>query len=71
MEILILKSNIENDNDFKKIRNELFNSFEIHECTIDLYDSDKVLRVVGEKLNIENVIGKIKDMGYSCEELNC
>ncbi len=70
MEILILKTNVKNKIDFKKIKNLLFNTFKINECTIDLEDKDKVLRILGDELKIENIVNKVKEMGYYCEELD-
>ena len=54
MEMLILKTNINSPKDFKKVQYTLNNSYQINECTVDLGDRDKVLRVVGDKINMEN-----------------
>ncbi len=69
MEMLILKTNINSKIDFKKVRYFLNGSFKINECTVDLGDRDKVLRVVGSELNMNEVISKVKDLGYYCEDL--
>ena len=52
MEMLILKTDIKNRYDFRKVRNKLQGYYRINECTIDLEDRDKVVRVIGD--NIEN-----------------
>lgn len=71
MEMLILKTGINSDTDFKKVSLNLYNTFKIEECTIDLDGSDKVLRVVGDHLNMDDVINKVKDLGFYCEDLAC
>ena len=69
MEMLILKTNINSKIDFKKVRHSLIHSFSINECTVDLGDRDKVLRIVGNELNMEDVIRRVKNLGYYCEDL--
>ncbi len=69
MEMLILKTNINSKFDFKRVRHSLNNTFKINECTVDLGDRDKVLRVVGNELSMENVINRVKNLGYNCEDL--
>ncbi len=69
MEVLILKTNINSKFDFKRVSHSLNNTFKINECTVDLGDRDKVLRVVGNELSMEDVINKVKDLGYNCEDL--
>ena len=60
MDILILKTNIYSKIDFIKVRQLLINSFTINECTVDLGDRDKVLRIVGNELNMEDVIALLR-----------
>ena len=69
MEMLILKTNINSKIDFKKVRHSLTNSFNIHECTVDFGDRDKVLRILGNELKMEDVIKSVKNLGYLCEDL--
>ena len=69
MEMLILKTNINSKFDFKRVRHSLNNTFKINECTVDLGDRDKVLRVVGNELSMEDVINRVKNLGYNCEDL--
>jgi len=68
MEVLILKTNIYSKMDFIKVRQLLINSFTINERTVDLGDRDKVLRIVGNELNMEDVISSVKNLGYYCED---
>ena len=69
MEILILKTNISSNYEFNSVKTGLFGSFNIQECTIDLEDKDKVVRVIGEDLNMDSVNSQIGLMGYESEEL--
>ncbi len=69
MEILVLKTNISSKIDFKKVRHSLNNLFKINECTVDFDDRDKVLRIVGNELNMEDVVHRVKNLGYYCEDL--
>jgi hypothetical protein len=70
MEMLILKTNINSKIDFKKVKYSLVNYYNINECTVDLGDRDKVLRVVGNELDIDDVISTVKELGYYCEDLD-
>jgi hypothetical protein len=69
MDMLILKTNINTNFDFKYVRNSLNHSYKINECTVDLTDRDKVLRLIGEDLKMEDVINRINKLGYYCEDL--
>ena len=69
MKILILKTNINSKNDFTSVKDNLNDSYKINECTIDLVDQDKVVRVIGDGLNLNDVISRFNGLGYSCEEL--
>lgn len=70
MDVLILKTNINSSNDFSRVKGLLKESFKLNECTVDLSDIDKVLRIIGEKLNLDEVISKVKTLGYYCEDLD-
>lgn len=69
MDILILKTNIKTIHNFKPVEKTLRKNYKINECTVDFGDRDKVLRIVGNNLNQNEVINKIKDFGFACEEL--
>ncbi len=69
MEMLILKTDINNSNDFRTVKNGLDGSWRINECTIDLEDKDKVVRIIGDDIEVNDVVGRIKSFGFSCEEL--
>jgi hypothetical protein len=69
MEILILKTDINTRNDFKKVKNRLKGFYRLNECTIDLDDRDKVVRVIGENIRTNDIVSKINSYGFLCEEL--
>ncbi len=69
MNILILKTNINSEAEFLNVKNELLGSYKLNECTIDLEDRDKVLRVIGSNLNLYDVTSRVNNLGFACEEL--
>lgn len=69
MEILILKTNIGSNYDFLSVKGRLNKSYNLKECTIDLEDRDKVLRIIGNNLILKEITAKINDFGFACEEL--
>jgi hypothetical protein len=69
MEMLILKTDIKTGYEFKKVKNKLKDNYRIYECTIDLDDIDKVVRVIGENIETNDLVCKISSYGHLCEEL--
>lgn len=69
MEIAILRTDISTGKEFNTVRNRLKRFFSIRECTIDLDDVDKVVRVIGNEIETDDVIKRIKSLGFFCEEL--
>ena len=69
MKMLILKTDINTRYDFRIVKNRLKGYFRINECTIDLDDKDKVVRVIGDIIETNDLVSKIKSYGYLCEEL--
>jgi hypothetical protein len=69
MDILILKTNINSNNEFLTVRNNLSKSYRVSECTIDLEDRDKVLRVIGDELSLKEITSQVTGLGFNCEEL--
>jgi len=69
MDTLIFKTNIDSDNDFRRVKTALSEKNQIEECTIDLNDADKVLRVLSDSLTINEVETAVSDMGFYCKEL--
>ena len=69
MEMLILKTDINTGYDFRIVKNRLQGYYRINECTIDLEDRDKVVRVIGNNIETNDIVSKIKSYGFLCEEL--
>ncbi len=69
MDILILKTDINSEVEFLSVRNKLSEYYPLNECTIDLEDRDKVLRVIGNNLNLTDVTSRVNKLGFACEEL--
>lgn len=69
MNTLIFKTNIDSDNDFGRVKIALSEKNQIEECTIDLDDADKVLRVLSDSFTIAEVETAVSDMGFYCKEL--
>lgn len=69
MDIVILKTDIKTGEDFSLVKDKLSIYYNIQQCTIDLEDVDKVVRVIGDKIQLNDVVGEIKSLGFLCEEL--
>ncbi len=69
MDLFIFRTNIRRKSDFSKIRDSLLTSFGIRDCTIDLEDRDKVLRVECENVPIMAIVEDVVRHGFICEEL--
>ena len=69
MDILIFKTNINSKNDFHLVRKDLSQNYNINECTVDLEDKDKVLRIVGSNLKLSDIALSVNTIGFTCEEL--
>lgn len=70
-DIFVFRTNIESIAAFKELRQELEKPGGVFECTIDLEDCDKVLRIVCENLSEENIIELVESHGFICEKLAC
>lgn len=68
--IHVYKTNIENESEALNIKTLLSSNPKIQQCSIDLEDVDKVLRIEASKsLHSNEIIEKIISEGYFCEEL--
>ncbi len=68
--VLIFKTNVNSNYDVTKVNSILSRFPQIKRSTIDLRDVDKVLRVeCGNNIEMELIINKINQLGFSCEEL--
>lgn len=70
MEALIFKTNIRTQPDFNRVKNLLFDNPKVSECTVDLDDIDKVLRVIAEGLSVRDVEHQVRLMGFYCKEMD-
>ena len=69
MDVVILRTNISHTKDFYFVKAHLERSFRLSECTIDLDDSDKVVRLIGDNLSIDKINSHIVHLGFNSEEL--
>ena len=69
MDVLILKTNIKSRSDFIPVQDFLHYYYNIDECSIDLEDKDKVMRITGNNLNLDEVISRVSGLGFECAEL--
>ena len=67
--ILIFKTNILTEADKECIQKTLDTFDTIQQWTVDLQDTDRVLRIVSESLTPEQVISVIESIGFDCSEL--
>ncbi len=70
MDILIFKTNIYSPSEFSPLKNLLRETYDVQNCTVDLEDSDKVLRVVGNGLKVNEIKDRVNNFGFLCEELD-
>lgn len=66
--IAILKTNITTERK-DTILDHLKEMYPTSQCTVDLEDHDRVLRVKGEGVELENVMQVVRYFGFHCEEL--
>ncbi len=70
MNVWILKTDISSQSEFEKVRNTFDQNLDIYECTIDLDDIDKVVRIITDDLTIDEAESKIQNLGFFCKELD-
>jgi hypothetical protein len=68
-EILIFKTNIESEYDLEKIAPFLNAERKIKRWNVDREDTDHVLRIESEQLDLIKVIQSVEHAGFLCEEL--
>jgi hypothetical protein len=67
--ILIFKTNIRTKIQKQKLLGVLAAHSGIQQCTIDLSDVDRVLRIVSACLTHQQIISLIQQYGFDCAEL--
>ncbi|MEN2399268.1 hypothetical protein GKZ90_0005735 [Flavobacterium sp. MC2016-06] len=66
--ILVFKTSVKFKKDIIRIKNTFNLSKELKIC-FDLEDCDKIMRTEGNLYTADEIITKIKKLGYQCEEL--
>ena len=69
MNTLIFRTNIGSIEEFDQVKKALSRRNQIEECTIDLWDIDKVLRILSDSLSVQEIEKEVMSMGYYCKEL--
>ena len=67
--IFIFKTNIQTEFDKLRIKNVLDASQKVLKWNIDMDDTDRVLRIVSDSLNPEQIISVLDYVGFECTEL--
>ncbi|MGB4845549.1 MAG: copper chaperone [Ferruginibacter sp.] len=70
MEILVFKTNLNNNKHIRKVKPALNLHPYIKEWNVDLHDCDKILRVISENNSAHEIKQILFTAGYFCEELN-
>lgn len=66
----IFKTNISTLQDKNTVVNAIAGHFSTTDCTLDLEDCDKVLRVICQQLEEQHVISFVRQLGYQCAVLD-
>lgn len=66
----IFKTNISTLRDKHAVVAAIAGQFSASACTIDLEDCDKVLRVVSQQLEENQIIAFVRSLGYQCAMLD-
>lgn len=69
VDVLVFKTNINSEDELQKIAELLGNDPNIFRWSIDTDDIDNVLRIESANLSPENIILKISQAGFLCNEL--
>lgn len=67
--ILVFKTNINNGNDKPLLEQTMAAIVAIEEWSIDVEDVDRVLRVVSHETGPQEIINKVRALGFECQEL--
>lgn len=67
--ILIFRTNITTVDDVALLKQLFSNHPEVAHWNVDLEDSDRVLRIVSETLNCDQITELLKFYGFSCMDL--
>lgn len=67
--IEIFKTNVELEEPCHAIISTLINTFSSVKVNFDLEDCDKILRVEGADFSVDQIMEKVRILGYRCEVL--
>ena len=67
--IEIFKTNVELEEQCHAIISTLINTFSSVKVNFDLEDCDKILRVEGTNFSVDQIMEKVRILGYRCEVL--
>ncbi len=73
--VLVFKTNIQNEFQRSYVQIIMNSVYGVHDCTVDLEDVDKVLRVeidcdmIEDTVNENFIMEKINSLGFSCRVL--
>lgn len=70
MMIMVFKTDVPNKTSADHIINNLLKEYPGYIISIDVGDCDKVLRVEGANFRMEDIINRLKRLGFACEELS-
>lgn len=66
----IFKTNIATLHDKNRVIDAVSGQFAATDCTLDLEDCDRVLRVICQQLEEEHVVAFVSSLGFRCEVLD-
>jgi hypothetical protein len=67
--ISIFKTSVASNHDLNRLKPYLNSLVEDLKWTIDLFDSDRILRVISSVNKNEEIISVVNELGYDCENL--
>jgi len=67
--ILIFKTNIQTKTQKRRLLGLLATHSGIQQCSLDLSDIDRVLRIVSARLTHQQIISIVRQQGFDCAEL--
>ncbi|GAB1444821.1 MAG: hypothetical protein KF860_03125 [Cyclobacteriaceae bacterium] len=66
-QVEIFRTNVPNKRVAHKAILDLSKGLPEYKINFDLEDCDKVLRVMGSKVNVKEILKRMKQLGHSCE----
>jgi hypothetical protein len=69
MDIIVFKTNIKRKKQVALLNQYLENISGIVKWNVDLWDKDKILRIVSNSVSPRSVEERLRSAGYVCEEL--